>query len=369
MLKLKFKESNFKIIVRKLYTILCSSLVLVNIFFFKKNKKINIFYGGAYAGNFGGTLVKIQRLNKFFLNRIFNFNLLYCLSNSPYIFSSVLNFAKKRGIPVIHNQNGYFYDAWYKNKWKSRNLEMSKQHKIADYVFYQSKFCKKNSKKFLQFRDGPSEILYNSVDISKFKPNYLKKKTDHIKILMTGVYNDHLGYSIEYAIRALHLINKNINAHLFLAGHYSNFVKQRIVSISAELNCENKIFFLKKYNQSEAPKIYNNHDIYFYFVQNASCSNAVIEAIACGLPVVYSNSGGTPEIVGRDGGIGISCIESWKKISNLSSKEISFAVEKILKKYNFYSRNARLKACKDHNIQNWIKRHKVIFRKYVKISN
>tara|TARA_B110000259_G_C14022161_1_gene403417 strand:+ start:929 stop:2038 length:1110 start_codon:yes stop_codon:yes gene_type:complete len=369
MLKLKFKESNFKIIVRKLYTILCSSLVLVNIFFFKKNKKINIFYGGAYAGNFGGTLVKIQRLNKFFFNRIFNFNLLYCLSNSPYIFSLILNFAKKRGIPVIHNQNGYFYDAWYKNNWKSRNLEISKQHKIADYVFYQSKFCQINSKKFLEVRDGPGEILYNSVDINKFKPNYLKKKTDHIKILMTGVYNDHLGYSIEYAIRALHLINKKMNAHLFLAGHYSSFVKQRIVSISTELHCENKIFFLKKYKQSEAPKIYNNHDIYFYFVQNASCSNAVIEAIACGLPVVYSNSGGTPEIVGRNGGVGISCKNSWKNLSNLNSKEIYSAVEKILKKYTFYSRNARLKACKDHNIQNWIKRHKVIFRKYVKIAN
>ena len=43
MLKLKFKESNFKIIVRKLYTILCSSLVLVNIFFFKKIKKLIFF--------------------------------------------------------------------------------------------------------------------------------------------------------------------------------------------------------------------------------------------------------------------------------------------------------------------------------------
>jgi glycosyltransferase involved in cell wall biosynthesis len=366
MLTVKFKESYLKIIARKLYIILCSCVVLVNIFFLKKKKTISVFYGGAYIGNLGGTLVKIKRLNKFFLNHNFNFNLLYCLSNSPYIFSLVLNLAKKKGIPIIHNQNGFFYDAWYKNNWRLKNLEISQQHKIADYVFYQSKFCQINSKKFLEARDGPCEVLYNSVDIKKFKPNHLKKKNNYVKILMTGVYNDHLGYSIEYAIRALYLINKKINAHLFLAGYYSKYVRKRIVSISTELHCENKIFFLRKYKQSEAPKIYQDHDIYFYFVQNASCSNAVIEAIACGLPVVYSKSGGTPEIVGRNAGIGIYCRNSWKNISKLSSKEISSAVEKILKKYNFYSRNARLKACKDHDIQNWIKRHKVIFKKHAK---
>ena len=66
MFIIKFEESNIKKIIRIFYKIFCSILVLVNIFFFNKNKKINIFYGGAYAGSFGGTLVKIQRLNNFF---------------------------------------------------------------------------------------------------------------------------------------------------------------------------------------------------------------------------------------------------------------------------------------------------------------
>jgi glycosyltransferase involved in cell wall biosynthesis len=364
---IKFEESKRKEIIRKIYKIFCSILVFINILFFFKNKKTKIFYGGAYSGSFGGTLVKIQRLNKFFLNRIFNFNLLYCLSNSPYIFSFILKIAIKNRIPVIHNQNGYFYNAWYKNNWKSRNLEMSKQYKIANYVFYQSRFCKINSIKFLGTRSGPSEILYNAVDINKFKPKSPKRIKSTLKILMTGIYNDHLGYSVEFAIKALHLINKKNNACLFLAGYYSSFVKKKISDIAKELNCEDKVYFLKKYNQSEAPKIYKDHDIYFYFVQNASCSNAVIEAIACGLPVVYSNSGGTPEIVGRNAGIGIYCKKSWNKISKLNDIEISLAVDKILKKYDFFSQNARLKACRDHDIKNWIKRHKIVFAQYNKL--
>ena len=234
---IKFEESKRKEIIRKIYKIFCSILVFINILFFFKNKKTKIFYGGAYSGSFGGTLVKIQRLNKFFLNRIFNFNLLYCLSNSPYIFSFILKIAIKNRIPVIHNQNGYFYNAWYKNNWKSRNLEMSKQYKIANYVFYQSRFCKINSIKFLGTRSGPSEILYNAVDINKFKPKSQKRIKSTLKILMTGIYNDHLGYSVEFAIKALHLINKKNNACLFLAGYYSSFVKKKISDIAKVLYC------------------------------------------------------------------------------------------------------------------------------------
>ncbi|TSK08990.1 MAG: glycosyltransferase family 4 protein [Geobacter sp.] len=43
------------------------------------------------------------------------------------------------------------------------------------------------------------------------------------------------------------------------------------------------------------------HDIYITASSNDPCSNAVIEALACGLPVIYLNDGGHPEIVGLGG--------------------------------------------------------------------
>ena len=44
-------------------------------------------------------------------------------------------------------------------------------------------------------------------------------------------------------------------------------------------------------------------DIYITASQNDPCSNALIEALSCGLPAIYLNSGGHPEIV-RMGGLG-----------------------------------------------------------------
>jgi glycosyltransferase involved in cell wall biosynthesis len=47
--------------------------------------------------------------------------------------------------------------------------------------------------------------------------------------------------------------------------------------------------------------ILRQHDIYLTASQNDPCSNAVIEALACGLPVLYRNDGGHPELVGSGG--------------------------------------------------------------------
>ncbi len=47
--------------------------------------------------------------------------------------------------------------------------------------------------------------------------------------------------------------------------------------------------------------ILRQHDIYLAASQNDPCSNALVEALACGLPVLYRNDGGHPELVGHGG--------------------------------------------------------------------
>lgn len=50
------------------------------------------------------------------------------------------------------------------------------------------------------------------------------------------------------------------------------------------------------------------HDIFITASQNDPCSNALIEALACGLPALYLQSGGHPELVG-EGGLGFAAAE------------------------------------------------------------
>jgi glycosyltransferase involved in cell wall biosynthesis len=48
-------------------------------------------------------------------------------------------------------------------------------------------------------------------------------------------------------------------------------------------------------------RLLRSHDIYIAASQDDPCSNALLEALACGLPAAYLRSGGHPELVGEAG--------------------------------------------------------------------
>lgn len=55
-------------------------------------------------------------------------------------------------------------------------------------------------------------------------------------------------------------------------------------------------------------ELLRRQDIYITASENDPCSNSLLEALACGLPAIYLNSGGHPEIV-RDAGLPFSTPE------------------------------------------------------------
>ena len=98
------------------------------------------------------------------------------------------------------------------------------------------------------------------------------------------------------------------------------------------------------------------------------CPNAVLEAMACGLPVLYSASGGTPELVGRAAGIGLPVPEDWHKIHVPSSQEICSGMIKIAKAHSKMGVCARRRATEQFDIKNWIDRHQTVFSSLLEAS-
>ncbi len=62
-----------------------------------------------------------------------------------------------------------------------------------------------------------------------------------------------------------------------------------------------RIRMLPPLSSEPLAELLRQHDIYVAASRHDPCSNALIEALACGLPALYLNSGGHPEIVGRAG--------------------------------------------------------------------
>lgn len=80
----------------------------------------------------------------------------------------MIRFAKKRGVKLVWNQNGVAYPAWHGSGWEKTNKPMASSLHKADFVIYQSQFCRLGSDRFLGKYQGQSIILYNPVDTSVF---------------------------------------------------------------------------------------------------------------------------------------------------------------------------------------------------------
>lgn len=61
------------------------------------------------------------------------------------------------------------------------------------------------------------------------------------------------------------------------------------------------VFMLGKYPHWELPSIYASADAMLFISWLDSCPNTVVEALACGVPVMCSHNGGTPELIKGNG--------------------------------------------------------------------
>lgn len=344
-------------------------LFIIILVFIKKNhgtssNNIRVFYGGGFPGNNGGPRVKISRLIKYFKNYNYNFNMLYLLSNAQYLSYCSLNRIKKNNIPIVLNQNGVFYSGWYKKRWKQMNENMALPYHKADYVFWQSNFCRRSADKFLGKREGKGEVLYNAVDTSIFYPKNIKKDKSILKLLVTGKMDGDNFYRIHNIIKAGKILKKqNINFVINFAGRIDKKNLTKSYVLIKELKLEKYINFLGPYTQEKAPEIYRNSDIYLIMNYLDPCPNTVIEAMSCGLPVVYSASGGVLELVGNKAGIGIPVKENWKSIGiSPKPEEITNSIIFVMSRLCDMSLAARKRALEKFNIDQWIQRHNSIFK-------
>jgi len=317
-----------------------------------------------------GGVVKFQDLQEIFPNFPHRPNLLYLLSNYlPLREDIVVKTARRHGAKFILNQNGVAYPAWHGPGWEQTNAPMAFLLKEADYVFYQSRFCKVSADHFAEKRDCDYEILYNPIDTARFVPKKPGNKIikSRLKLLMTGSY-----YELYRVVVALHVL-KNVvsyvpDAHLTIAGRLvwkpiENEALCEMMDMARKLNVDRNVTFAGAYTQKDVLTIYQNNHIFLHTKHNDPCPRVVLEAMACGLPVVYSSSGGLPELVSKEAGIGIPAPLDWNVIHEPEPEKMAEAVIKIVSAYDSYSSAARNHAVKKFDVRPWIQRHEAVFRK------
>ena len=85
--------------------------------------------------------------------------------------------------------------------------------------------------------------------------------------------------------------------------------------------------------------------------------------MACGLPVVHPASGGTSELVGDVGGIGVAHPVSWERDEPPSPEALADAVARVLDDLPRYSAAARARAVERFSLEPWLERHAELFER------
>lgn len=325
-----------------------------------------VSYGGARTGSVGGPLVKVKRLREHFPEHQWRYNLVYALSNAAYLPETALRLLAWRRIPLVHNQNGVFWPGWYQGDWRGQNAIMARAYHRADFVFWQSGFCRRSADWFLGERRGRGDVLFNAVDTTRFAPIAQGEAPllagGPFRLLLSGKINEHMTYRLTGAIDGVaHARRQGLEATLTVAGWVAPIAQAEAQELADSLGLARAVRFQGVYSQERAPAVYRDADAYINTTYKDACPNAVIEALSSGLPVAHSVSGGAPELVGAEAGVGLQVPDDWDRVHSPSGASIGEAILAIAANRDRMARAARKRALERFRIEDWIERHRAVF--------
>lgn len=330
--------------------------------------RVRVYYGFPALPPGGrlpsGGIVKFLRLAETYPNEPFGFNLLYAGSSSPPPdLPALLRLAARRGVRVVWNQDGVAYPGlgW---DMERTNRPMRAALDAADHVFFQSEFCRVSAERFLGSSDADSEILYNAVDTNVFTPAPSAPSGDPVLVLAGSQYQ---WYRVETALRTLAaLTGEHPAARLVVLGRLTWTPRAReaeraVRELARELRIADRVELAGSYSQADAPALLRRGHLLLHTKFNDPCPGAVIEAMACGLPVVYSASGGVPELVGSDAGVGVDAPFDFERDHPPDPDALADGVVRVLAQLDAYRRAARSRAVERFDLGAWVERHRTVF--------
>jgi glycosyltransferase involved in cell wall biosynthesis len=325
---------------------------------------LRVFYGHdgvpAPGDPVAGGTAKFQRLATRFPNHPTDFTLLYLGSNwVPRDVKALLGLAKRRGVPVVLNQDGVGYPGWAGAETEAVNRPIRLLLDAADHVLYQSEFCKRSADEWVGEPSGSWEVLHNAIDVHRFTPAERPPAGGPVLLLGGDQYQ---AYRLELGLRTLGaLLAGHPDAQLLVTGRLAVPVEPLV----AACGVAGHVHVLGRYAQRDAPALFRRAHLLLHTKVNDPCPSVVLEAMASGLPVVYPRSGGVPELVGDEAGIGVPHPDSFDRDEPPEPEALAGAVARVLAERERFAQAARERAVERFALEPWLDRHAELFARLV----
>jgi len=226
--------------------------------------------------------------------------------------------AKRRGVRIVQRLDGI--------NWLHRKINTGWRHYLraeignwmlqfirsylADHIVYQSEFSQKWWHHVYGATKVSKSVIHNAVDLHTYRPDSQaafsgdQTQTAFRVLLVEGSFLGGYELGLDTAIALVERLN---DAHrpslgqkqveLVVVGRVSEALKT-----DRTLRTTIPIVWVGMLPAEEIPAIDRSAHLLFSADINAACPNSVIEALACGLPVLAFDTGSLAELVAEDAG-------------------------------------------------------------------
>ncbi len=142
--------------------------------------------------------------------------------------------------------------------------------------------------------DLPAEAIPNAVDLSEYE----FRERGPCKPVFLSNRNFASHYNVSCVLRAFRIIQeRRPAARLYVAGDGPE--REALHALSRELGLE-RVEFLGQVEPARMTELYEEVDVYLNSSSVDNMPNSIVEAYACGLPVVTTDAGGIPHMVDHE---------------------------------------------------------------------
>ncbi len=166
----------------------------------------------------------------------------------------------------------------------------------------------KTLQNFMELESGKSKVIYHGRD-KLFKPVPGDIAADFVRV-QYGIDGDFILYVSNIArykkqlevVKAYHILRSRIaetgrSVRLVLAGiMVEPSYYREVLTLTDRLGIRDEVAYLGRVPQDHLPYLYSAASVFVFASVCENCPNILIEAMACGAPIVSSNPGPMPEI-------------------------------------------------------------------------
>ncbi len=260
--------------------------------------------------------------------------------------------AKARGVRIVQRLNGMNWmhkvektppHAFLRAEINNQILAFIRRF-LSDHIVYQSHFSRDWWVKVYNESPTTSQITYNGVDLDRYSPvGSEAPPEDHYRILLVeghlvGAY----GRGLEMAVNLAKLVRLEyqLPIELLVVGDVSDALKAHSHSLAPDL----WITWGGVVPRDAIPAIDRAAHVLLSSDLNAACPNSVIEALACGLPVLAYDTGALRELVQAGAGEVVPYGADYWQLEDPLISPLAQACVKILQNNQTYREQARVRA-------------------------